>query len=67
MNASPDAIPERSYMDRRVDRAYQRMLAAKTDDWRHAWGDGFVVSVRARNAMRSVAEVRAIEKARGLA
>jgi hypothetical protein len=58
--------PEHSYIDRRIARAYDRMLGAKTSAWAHAWGDGFVANVSARNAMRSVAEVRAIEKARGL-
>lgn len=50
----------------RVDRTYNRMLAAKTLEWRHAWGDAFVASVSARNAMRTVAEVRRIEQERGL-
>jgi hypothetical protein len=58
--------PEHSYMDKRIARSYERMLAAKTSAWAHAWGDGFVANVSARNAMISVAEVRAIEKARGL-
>lgn len=67
MSAKPDFVPENSYINRRIDRAYQRMLAAKTLAWRHAWGDGFVANVSARNAMRTVAEVRQIERAMGLA
>lgn len=63
MNAVPEHQP---HIERRIQRAYDRMLAAKTECWRHAWGDAFVVSCSARNAMRTVAEVRAIEKARGL-
>jgi hypothetical protein len=64
MNAN--LLPEHSYLNRRIDRAYTRMLAAKTRDWRCAWADAFIVNVSARNALRSVAEVRAIERARGL-
>ena len=52
---------------RRVDRAYARMIKASSQCWRHAWGDAFVAAVSARNALRSVAEVRELEKARGLA
>jgi len=65
MNAQP--IPENSYINRRINRAYDRMLAAKTSRWRHAWGDAFVANCSARNAMRSVAEIRQLERARGLA
>lgn len=64
MNANP--IPEHGYIDQRIERCYQRMLRAKTTDWRHAWGDGFVANVSARNAMRTVAEVRQLERERGL-
>jgi len=64
MNAN---IAERcNPVEQRIERAYQRMLAAKTLAWRYAWGDAFVANCSARNAMRTVAEVRAIEKARGL-
>lgn len=66
MNANAEAVPERSYMDRRIDRAYTRMLAAKSLAWRYAWGDLFALTVRSRNAMRTVAEVRALEKKLGL-
>lgn len=66
MNANIDCVPERSYIELRIQRSYTRMLAAKTDEWRHAWGDAFVVNCSARNAMRSVAEVRQIERERGL-
>jgi hypothetical protein len=66
MSAHPDFIPERSYIERRIDHCYRRMLAAKSSAWAHAWSDGFVANVSARNAMRSVAEVRQLEKARGL-
>lgn len=62
-----NAVPvEHSYIERRIQRAYDRMLAAKSVEWRHAWGDGFVANVSARNAMRTVAEVRQIERERGL-
>lgn len=53
-------------IERRIQRAYERMLSAKTECWRYAWGDAFVVAVKARNAMRTVAEVRALEKKLGL-
>jgi hypothetical protein len=66
MSAHPDFIPERSNIDQRIERCYQRMLGAKTEAWRHAWGDALVVNCSARNAMRTVAEVRQLEKARGL-
>jgi hypothetical protein len=66
MSAHPDFIPERSAIDRRIDHCYRRMLAAKSSAWAHAWGDGFVANVSARNALRSVAEVRQIERDRGL-
>jgi hypothetical protein len=50
----------------RLERAYVRMLAAKSKAWEHRWGDAFVSLVRARNAQRSVAEVRELERQRGL-
>ena len=64
MSAVP--VEHQPSIERRIERAYQRMLAAKSIEWRHAWGNGFVANVSARNAMRSVAEVRRIERARGL-
>lgn len=65
MNAVP--VEHQPHIERRIQRAYDRMLAAKSECWRHAWGDGFVANVSARNAMRSVAEVRVLEKKLGLA
>lgn len=65
MNANLE-IPEHSYIERRIQRAYDRMLAATSTEWRHAWGDGFLANVSARNAMRTVAEVRQLERERGL-
>lgn len=53
-------------IERRIQRAYDRMCAAKDDCWRYAWGDLFCVLVRSRNAMRTVEEVRAMEKRLGL-
>lgn len=50
----------------RIDRAYNRMLAAKSPEWAHRWGDAFVVYIRARNAQRTPAEVRRLERARGI-
>jgi hypothetical protein len=50
----------------RIDKAYQRMLAAKSKVWEHRWGDAFVCLVRARNAQRTAAEVRELERERGL-
>ena len=67
MNARPDCIPENTYLHRRIDRAYTRMVGAKTVEWAHRWGDAFLTYVRARNALRTPAEIREIEKARGLA
>lgn len=64
MNAHP--VEHQPHIERRIQRAYERMLAAKTTEWQHAWGDGFVANVSARNAMRSVAEVRQLERARGI-
>jgi hypothetical protein len=55
------------HLHRRIDRAYTRMLAAKTPAWEHRWGDVFVCLVRARNAMRTPEEVRQLERERGLA
>lgn len=66
MNARSEAIPENSSINAKIDRAYKHMLAAKTEAWSHRWGDCFVVHVRARNSMRTPAEVREIEKQRGL-
>jgi hypothetical protein len=59
-------IPDNSYLNRRIDRAYTRMVAARTAAWAHAWGDALVANCKARNELRSVAELCAIEKARGL-
>jgi hypothetical protein len=53
--------------DSRIERAYRRMLSAKTQPWRAAWCSGFIASVSVRNAMRSVEEVRELERERGLA
>lgn len=64
MNAVP--IEHQTRIEKRIQRSYERMLAAKSTEWRHAWGDGFCANVSARNAMRTVAEVRAMEKQRGL-
>jgi hypothetical protein len=62
-----DVIPENdNFIHQRIDRAYKHMLAAKTPEWSHRWGDLFVVLVRARNSMRTPAEVRQLESERGL-
>lgn len=64
-----NAIPSRDPManaQRRVDRAMAHMIAARSREWRHLWGEIFVICVRARNAMRTPREIRALEKARGL-
>jgi hypothetical protein len=64
---SHDACPASSpHAHRRIARAYDRMVAATADRWRHAWGDAFVALVRARNAERTEGEVRAMEKRLGL-
>lgn len=65
---SPDGVPveHQPHIERRIERAYQRMLAAKSRAWRYAWSDGFLANVSARNAMRSVAEVRRLERELGL-
>lgn len=52
---------------RRLDKAYNRMLTAKTTEWAHRWGDAFVLLVRSRNAQRTPDEVRQLERDRGLA
>jgi len=52
---------------RKLDKAYSRMLAAKSQEWAHRWGDAFVVLVRARNAERTPDEIRQLERDRGLA
>lgn len=67
MNSQPDFVPENTYLHRRIDRAYTRMVAAKSPEWSHRWGDAFVNYVRARNAMRTPNEVRELERERGLA
>lgn len=66
MSASPDFIPERSYVEQRIQRSYDRMTGAKTVEWAHRWADAFLLNVRARNAMRSPAEIRQLERERGL-
>ncbi len=58
--------PEHTYLHRRIDRAYTRMIAAKSQEWAHRWGDAFVTYVRARNAQRTPAEIRQLERERGL-
>jgi hypothetical protein len=55
------------FIHRRIDRAYNRMIGAKSSCWERRWGDVFVLYVRARNAMRTPAEVRELERTRGLA
>jgi hypothetical protein len=61
-----DTTCQHSSIERRIQKAYERMLKAKSECWRHAWGDGFVANVSARNAMRTVAEIRQLERERGL-
>jgi hypothetical protein len=63
MNAVPEMVP---YITTRIDRAYKHMLNAKSTNWAHAWGDVFCLYVRARNAQRTPAEVRELERQRGL-
>jgi hypothetical protein len=55
-----------THLDRRIQRAYERMLAAKSEKWTHAWGDAFVAICRTRNRLRTADEVLELEKARGL-
>lgn len=64
MNAVADNSP---FIHRRIDRAYNRMLAARSSVWAHRWADAFVVYVRARNAQRTPDEVRQLERDLGLA
>ncbi len=67
MNARANVVPENDpHIHRRIDRAYTRMVAAKSAEWQHRWGDAFVHYVRARNAQRTPAEVRELERQRGL-
>lgn len=54
------------YIHRRIDRALRHVLAAKSAQWAHRWGDCFVTYVRARNALRTPGEVRQLERERGL-
>ncbi len=58
--------PEHTYLHRRIDRAYTRMIAAKSQEWAHRWGDCFVTYVRARNAQRTPREVAELETRMGL-
>lgn len=66
MNANIDCVPERGHLEQRISRAEARMNAAKTSQWKHLWWGVMARQINARNAMRTTAEVRAIEKARGL-
>jgi hypothetical protein len=59
-------IPERSYLDQRIQRSYDRMTRARSVEWAHRWADAFLINVRARNAMRTPAEIRQLERERGL-
>ena len=52
----------RANVQSRINRSYARMMAAKSEKWRWAWGQGFHANWLARGAMRSVAEVREIER-----
>jgi hypothetical protein len=62
-----DVIPENdNFIHQRINRCYDRMILAKSSAWAHRWADVFMVYVRARNSMRTPAEVREIEKQRGL-
>jgi hypothetical protein len=54
----------RANVDARVSRAYARMMAAKSEKWWQLWANSFHANWLARGAMRSVAEVREIERAR---
>lgn len=55
-----------STLDMRISRAESRMKQARCVKWRHAWCGAFLRFVRERNAIRTVAEVREIEKRMGL-
>jgi hypothetical protein len=50
----------------RISRAELRMQRATSSIWAHRWCGVFLRNISARNAMRSVDEVREIEQARGL-
>jgi hypothetical protein len=51
--------------DSRVEKAYLRMLAAKSLQWQRAWGDGYKSSTSMRNACQSVEVVRLKKAALG--
>jgi hypothetical protein len=51
--------------DSRIERAYLRMLAAKSLQWQRAWGDAYKSSTSMRNACQSVEAVRDRTGSRG--
>jgi hypothetical protein len=53
-------------LERRIYRSEQRMRLARRPEWAHAWCGAFLRNVSARNARRSVAEVRQLETSKGL-
>ena len=59
-------VPERSFIESQICRAEARMNRAKSSKWAHLWCGVMIRKINARNAMRSVAELRQIELARGL-
>lgn len=53
---------EHSWIEARINRAYQRMLEAKTECWADRWAAAFIASNSAHQAMAAVAKVRATER-----
>jgi hypothetical protein len=51
--------------DQRIERAYLRMLAAKSLQWQRAWGDGLIAQTSMRNAREAVRVVRIPSGSRG--
>lgn len=66
LNQRLEHIPERGYLEQQISRAEQRMNQATSPMWRHLWWGVMARKINARNAKRSHAEVRQIERERGL-
>jgi hypothetical protein len=53
-------------LTQRISRCESRMQSARCVKWRQLWCGVFLRAIKARNAMRSVEEVRELEKRMGL-
>lgn len=61
----PHRVSRANFPDR-IDRAFDRMLRAKSANWRRRWCAALSMLIRARNAARTEREILRLEAQRGI-